>query len=223
MLSVPDLPGSRPIYSIGAVARMVGVPPATLRTWEERYGLVRPERSEGRHRLYSRDQVEQLRFVKAGIDAGANPADAHRLLGERLGEPGVRLSEPRHRLLILLAERDELAAEFTEYFLRTEGYDVQVSLEARQAQEAFERDGPDLAIIEVLISGGAGIDLCRTLKRERGTPVLVMSALRVADEAAEAGADAFLVKPVDPLELVSAVKDLLGESAFLRSGVAGPP
>ncbi len=38
-------PGSRPIYSISAVARMVGVPVATLRTWEERYALVLPDRN----------------------------------------------------------------------------------------------------------------------------------------------------------------------------------
>ena len=38
-------PGSRPIYSISAVARMVGVPVATLRTWEDRYTLVVPERN----------------------------------------------------------------------------------------------------------------------------------------------------------------------------------
>ena len=56
--------GDSPIYSIGAVERMLGVPAATFRNWEERYGLVTPERSEGGHRLYTRTQVEQLRFVK---------------------------------------------------------------------------------------------------------------------------------------------------------------
>ena len=52
---------SRPVYSIGAVGQMLGIPPATLRTWEERYGLPVPERSPGGQRVYSRDQVEQLR------------------------------------------------------------------------------------------------------------------------------------------------------------------
>ncbi|HXJ62425.1 MAG TPA: MerR family transcriptional regulator, partial [Actinomycetota bacterium] len=74
------------IYSIGAVARMVGVPTATLRTWEERYELVVPERSPGGHRLYTRDQVEQLRFVLRHIERGLQPADAHRLLADRLTE-----------------------------------------------------------------------------------------------------------------------------------------
>jgi DNA-binding transcriptional MerR regulator len=49
----------RPVYSISAVARMLGVPVATIRTWEDRYEVVVPERSAGGHRLYRREQVEQ--------------------------------------------------------------------------------------------------------------------------------------------------------------------
>ena len=73
-----------PIYSIGAVERMLGIPAATVRNWEDRYGLVRPGRSGGGHRLYTRAQVEQLRFVKDQLDRGMQPAEAHRLLGEEL-------------------------------------------------------------------------------------------------------------------------------------------
>ena len=80
--------GRRPIYSIGAVAGMVGVEAASLRTWEERYGIVVPTRSRGGQRVYSRDELEQLRFVVDSIEAGSTPADAHRLLAERLGEAG---------------------------------------------------------------------------------------------------------------------------------------
>ena len=56
-----DESGGRPIYSIGAVARMLGVETATLRAWEERYGVVSPTRSEGAQRIYSRDELERLR------------------------------------------------------------------------------------------------------------------------------------------------------------------
>ena len=79
---MPD--GDLPIYSIGAVERMLGIPAATVRNWEDRYGLVQPERSGGGHRLYTRVQIEQLRFVKERLDRGLQPAEAHRLLGEEL-------------------------------------------------------------------------------------------------------------------------------------------
>src|SRR3979411_775117 len=72
------------IYSIGAVARMLDLPTSTLRAWEERYSVITPIRSEGSQRLYSRVQVEQLRFIKARMDAGASAADAHRLLSQDL-------------------------------------------------------------------------------------------------------------------------------------------
>ena len=71
------------IYSIGAVGRMLGVPPARLRTWEERYGVVVPERSAGSQRLYSRDQLGQLGFVCRQMQQGLSAADAHRALAER--------------------------------------------------------------------------------------------------------------------------------------------
>ena len=63
--------GNRGVYSIGAVARMLGVPAATIRNGEERYATVVPERSEGGHRLYSRDQVDDLRFLATEVSGRA--------------------------------------------------------------------------------------------------------------------------------------------------------
>ena len=215
----------RPVYSIGAVAQMLGIPPATLRNWEERYGLPVPERSPGGHRVYSRDQVEQLRFVKAQIDEGISSGDAHRLLAERVVAGSVTLGAPEAvetRLLILLAERDPYAAELAEYFLRTEGYEVAAALDATEAARRFDELAPSMTVIDLLISPGNGLELCRQLKERSGAPVLAISTLETSDQALEAGADGFLQKPLDPLQLVSAVKDLLGASAFLRPSPARP-
>jgi CheY-like chemotaxis protein len=215
---------SRPVYSIGAVAKMLGIPPATLRTWEERYRLPIPERSPGGHRVYSRDQVDQLRFVTTQLAKGLAPADAHRLLAERLaaGSSPFGPPEAQARLLVLLAERDPHAADLSEYFLRTEGYEVASALDGADAARRFDELAPSLTIIDLLISGGSGLELCRELKRRSDAPVLAISTLAASDDALAAGADAFLQKPLDPLQLVSAVKDLLGASAFLFP-TAGTP
>ena len=213
------------MYSIGAVAQMLDIPPATLRTWEERYGLPVPERSPGGHRLYSRDQVEQLRFVKAQLDQGISPADAHRLLAERVAAGSLSFGAPepgRTRLLILLAERDPHAAELSEYFLRTEGYEVAAALDAAEAARKSEELTPSMTVIDLLISGGSGLELCRQLKQRSDAPMLAISTLETSDAALEAGADGFLQKPLDPLQLVSAIKDLLGASAFLRPSRGRP-
>lgn len=208
-----------PIYSIGAVARMLAVPASTLRAWEERYALVTPSRSEGSQRLYSRGQVEQLRYLKAQIDTGMSAADAHRLLSEELR--GGHLPQAvadgagdRERPLILIAERDSYAAELAEYFLRTKGWDVVVALDATQAKLHFDERSPDIVVLDLLISGGAGFRLLREFAGTQNPQVIAVSALNSADEAMGAGAAAFLRKPVQSLRLVSTVHDLLGVSAL---------
>lgn len=211
-----EAPGSRPIYSISAVARMVGMPVATLRTWEERYALVVPERNASGHRLFSRGQVEQLRFVKTRMAEGMSAADAHRLLAEQM-DTGSVVAPARHppRLPILLAEHDTYAADLQEYFLKTEGFEVEVALSDEDARQSFLDNSPSLVVVELLISGGAGLSLCRFFKQDHDVPVVAVSALRCRDQAIEAGADAFVLKPLEPLQFVSTVRDLLGSSALL--------
>lgn len=208
----------RPVYSISAVARILAVPVATLRTWEERYGQVVPARNDSGHRLFSRDQIEQLRFVQVQMGGGASAADAHRLLAERI-ETQAPLAdpppEPVPQLLILLAESDPYAAEFGEYFLKTEGFDVEVALGEEAARDAFAAASPAVVIVEVLISGGTGLDLCRFFRQRADVAVIAVSAMQAQDAAIDAGADAFLLKPLDPLQLVLTVRDLLQSSAFL--------
>src|SRR6266566_8851781 len=102
------------VYSIGAGARMLGIPVQTLRAWEDRYKQVVPVRGAGGQRLYSRDDVERLRFIREQTGAGLQPADAHRLLAQRSRESiehGTdERPEPRDgdvaRFAVLLAERD---------------------------------------------------------------------------------------------------------------------
>jgi CheY-like chemotaxis protein len=205
---------------------LVDVPSATLRTWQERYSVVVPERTSGGHRLYSRDQVEQLRFVADQVADGLSPADAHRLLAEQLAAGG--LVNPDHadntggRLRILLVERDPHAADFADYFLRTEGYDVTLALDIRDAFTTVDQAVPDLAVVDLLISAGRGLELIKWLQERSDLPILAISTLRQRDDAMAAGASAFLSKPVEPLQLLSAVKDLLGRSAFLRRGSLKP-
>jgi DNA-binding transcriptional MerR regulator len=205
----------QPIYSIGAVERMCGIPATTIRNWEERYGLITPGRSAGGHRLYSRGQIEQLQFVKRELARGLQPAAAHRLLAGRTApsEPSPPVAEARDaRGLILLAERDPYAAEFAERFLRVAGYEVVVALDAPRAQRAARERRPDLAIVELTISGGAGARLCTWLKGHGVPWCLALSGLHAHDDALASGADVFLEKPVEPGRFVATVKDLVGRA-----------
>jgi DNA-binding transcriptional MerR regulator len=212
--------GARGIYSIGAVSRILGVSQPAIRSWEDRYGVVVAERTEGGRRVYTRDQLEALRFIKERLDEGLPAADAHRLLAERQAGgtqpivPGPA-STPSKRLLVLLAASDRFGAELNESFLRTEGYEVDIALTMQEAEEKFASRDPALSVVELMISGGVGRELCERLKGRRATPLLCLSSLDLREQALAAGADAFLQKPLEPLQLVSAVNDLLGRRTLV--------
>ncbi len=201
------------IYGIGAVSRMLGVERATIRNWEERFGLVLPQRSAGGQRLFSRGDLQRLRFVTGLVADGMGPATAHHRLEEYLAQ-GRSLVEHAYEQdfgqpLVLIAERDRLAAELAEYFLHTEGYDVISVFNVEESLSRYEHLHPPLAIVDLLISSGEGLRLCRSLKQLGLSALLAISTLATQAQALEAGADAFLIKPVDPRRLVSTAKDLL--------------
>jgi DNA-binding transcriptional MerR regulator len=206
------------VYSIGAVARMTGVAVGTLRTWEERYGLVVASRSAGGQRRYTRDQLEQLMFVAREVSEGMSPGDAHRLLADRDSTATGNREREASGVLILLAERDPYAASYVDYFLRTEGYRVELARDAEEAERRFASLSPQLVIVELLLSGGLGGALIEQLKLS-GALVIAVSALAAGDISAELGVDAFLPKPIDPVVLLSTVRDLLGTSALTRPRV----
>jgi DNA-binding transcriptional MerR regulator len=206
------------LYSIGAVARMTGIAVGTLRTWEDRYGLVVASRSTGGQRRYSRDQLEQLMFVAGEVNEGMSPGDAHRLLSDRDSTGPPTPNRPADGVLILLAERDPYAASYLDYFLRTEGYRVELAGDAEEAERRFAALSPQLVIVELPPSGGLGGALIEQVKASSALAVAI-SPLALADVSAELGADAFLQKPIDPVALLSTVRDLLGTSALTRPRV----
>jgi len=79
-------------YRIGAVSRLTGIPPDTLRVWERRYDLVTPMRSEGGGRLYSQEDVTRLSVIKRLVDSGHAIGSIAELSMEQLRE---RLADTR--------------------------------------------------------------------------------------------------------------------------------
>lgn len=75
-----DLRNDLALLNIGAVSRMTGIPEATLRVWERRYGFPQAERSAGGHRLYSHADVAQLEWVRLRLSEGMQVNQAVRAL-----------------------------------------------------------------------------------------------------------------------------------------------
>ena len=216
-----EMAEGRAIYALAAVERILGETADTIRRREERYGLPSPSRSPGGQLLYSRDDVERLRWVAHELAAGREPRVTGTGADPALPVPTSH-EEAGPQILVLLAERDPRAADLEEYFLRTEGYHVEVCSSVNEAEAGAVMMRPEVAVVELALSGHAGLDLCRRLHEVSDTAVVALSSLDMRDQALAAGADAFLLKPLDPLVLISTIKDLLGASAFLHAGEETP-
>ena len=81
-----------PLYNIGVVTRVTGVPIATLHAWERRYGFPDAARSAGGHRLYSEKDIARLRWVKSQVDSGLTVSRA--VIAARALETNGRLFLP---------------------------------------------------------------------------------------------------------------------------------
>jgi DNA-binding transcriptional MerR regulator len=161
----------RPLFSIGAVSRMVELSPATIRTWETRYGLVTPHRSQGGQRLYTRDQVDQLRFVKQQVAGGRRPGEAHRLLSERIAR-GDGFGGTRMR--VLLAESKLGAARVLRELLGGAEFEVLLAQDAESAERTFEELSPALVVID---TADTDFDELSERLRESGTKILPLELL----------------------------------------------
>ncbi|HEX5872679.1 MAG TPA: response regulator [Longimicrobium sp.] len=114
--------------------------------------------------------------------------------------------------MILIAERDQTVRELQRFFLEKAGFAVDFADDGEAALERARTAPPALLVTEILIPKLDGLALCRRLREEpatAGVPVIVFSILSAAARAAEAGASAFLRKPLVESVFVAAVKDLV--------------
>jgi len=121
-----------------------------------------------------------------------------------------------HRAIILVVERDPHVRDLETFFLNEAGFGVEFAADGLAALERAREIKPDIIITEVLVPKLDGLALCRSVKRDPAlklTVVLIFSILAAEGRAREAGADAFLMKPLAERRLVSTVRDLLARRA----------
>jgi len=128
------------------------------------------------------------------------------------------MAEPDSRgtgkAIILVVDRDPHVHELEEHFLRKAGFSVAFAEDGDAALVEAQKIVPDILITEILVPALDGLALCRRLKADPGTrdiAVLVFSILAAGGRAREAGADAFLLKPLGEHALVDTVRRLLEE------------
>ncbi|MFO7941416.1 MAG: response regulator transcription factor [Bacillota bacterium] len=116
---------------------------------------------------------------------------------------------------ILAVDDDRNVLEIIRLYLEREGYEVLTAVTGERALEIWEREGPDLVILDVMMPGGDGWDVCRRICADENTPVMFLSG-RDDDQdrilGLELGADDYVTKPFNPRELVARVKVILRRS-----------
>jgi len=126
---------------------------------------------------------------------------------------------------LLVVDDDPHILELVTHFLTAAGHEVVTASTGHGALEAATGQSFDLVVLDVLLPGVDGREVCRRLRREGEVPVLMLTALGELHhklQGFEAGADDYLAKPFEPLELVARVKALLKRSASSESRAAVP-
>jgi CheY-like chemotaxis protein len=130
-------------------------------------------------------------------------------------------SRPEGGATILVVERDPHVRVLETFFLNEAGYAVEFSDDGAAALERARRLRPALVITEILVPKLDGLALCRLLKEDpetRGIRVLIFSILTASARARDAGADAFLRKPLAEQKLVDTVRLLLAGAGDASPG-----
>ncbi|NQX27009.1 response regulator transcription factor [Microbacteriaceae bacterium VKM Ac-2854] len=110
---------------------------------------------------------------------------------------------------ILVIDDDAALAEMIGIVLRAEGYDISFCADGSGALEAFHEAKPDLVLLDLMLPGMDGIEVCGAIRAESGVPIIMLTARSdTADivQGLESGADDYMVKPFNPKELVARIK-----------------
>jgi two-component system, OmpR family, response regulator MtrA len=132
---------------------------------------------------------------------------------------------------VLVVDDDSALAEMLGIVLRTDQFEPSFVADGARALQAFRDSKPDIVLLDLMLPGMSGIDVCRAIRAESGTPIIMLTAKTDTVDVVlglESGADDYVVKPFKPKELVARMRarlrqheDVAGEA--LSIGPADSP
>ena len=114
---------------------------------------------------------------------------------------------PRGRILVV--DDDASLAEMLSIVLRQEGFESLLCARGDEAMDAFREFRPDLVLLDLMLPGKDGIDVCKEIRAESGVPIVMLTAKGDTVDVVvglESGADDYIVKPFKPKELIARIR-----------------
>ena len=128
---------------------------------------------------------------------------------------------------VLIVDDDPMNIELLEVHL-SKDYDILKAYDGKEAMTIVETNPPDIILLDIMMPGMNGYEVCRKLKDDRNTnhiPILMVTALHETEDrnkAIEAGADDFITKPFDIIELTVRVKSYLRTKLYYDTMLGKP-
>ncbi|HEY3737576.1 MAG TPA: response regulator transcription factor [Jatrophihabitans sp.] len=113
---------------------------------------------------------------------------------------------------VLVVEDEESFSDALSYMLRREGYEVEVAATGTEGITAFERSGADLVLLDLMLPGMSGTEVCRTLRSRSSVPIIMVTARdSEVDKVVglEIGADDYVTKPFSSRELIARIRAVM--------------
>ncbi len=124
---------------------------------------------------------------------------------------------------IMIADDDKNICELLRLYLVKEGYDVCMAHDGEAAVALFEKEKPTLVLLDIMMPGIDGWEVCRRIRAKDNTPVIMLTAKSETFDKVlglELGADDYVVKPFDAKEIVARIKAVLRRCAPAEAGQA---
>lgn len=134
------------------------------------------------------------------------------------------MTAPHSGATILVVDDDGQIRQLVARFLRSNGFRVQTARDGVEMQSVLAETGADLIVLDLMLPGANGLDLCRELRRTSSTPVVMLTAKGEEVDriiGLEVGADDYLPKPFNPRELLARINAVLRRSSASPSPLSG--